>query len=156
MRLFVYGTLRRSASHPRHALLQPSTFAGFARFQGKLYDLGSYPAAIASTDPADTVRGEVYLLHEPAATLAALDRYEGCTPEDALPHEYVRVTADVRLEAGDARPFSTQIYLYNRPVENLPQIKPGDYLDWLTRRSSVPADDRETRTPPAGSTAVSD
>lgn len=139
-----------------HGLLRPSTFVGYARFQGKLYDLGNYPAAVASTEPGDTVRGEIYRLHEPATNLAALDRYEGCAPSDATPHEYVRMTADVRLEAGDPAVISTQIYLYNRPVDTLLQIKQGDYLDWLAQQSSVPAGDRETRTHPASSTAVSD
>ena len=138
MHLFVYGTLRRSAAHPMHRLLLPATFVGPARFQGRLYDLGSYPGAVASAQPTDFVRGEVYRLHEPATTLATLDRYEGCTADDPAPHEYVRTCADVWLEPG-ADSLAAQIYLFNRPTAHLTQIEPGDYLAWLARRSVPPA-----------------
>ena len=138
MHLFVYGTLRRSPSHPMHRLLSPATFVGAGTFQGKLYDLGSYPAAIASAEPADTIRGEVYLLHEPAATLPALDRYEGCSPDDPVPHEYVRMNAEICLES-DPTLLVAQIYLYNRLTTQLTRIVPGDYLAFLARRASPPA-----------------
>ena len=72
--------------------------------------MGSYPAAVASEDPADTVLGEVYLLREPAATLAVLDQYEGCSANDAMPHEYRRTEAVIRLETGAV--ILAQIYLY--------------------------------------------
>ena len=137
MHLFVYGTLRRSASHPMHRLLLPATFVGPGRFRGRLHDLGSYPAAVASDDPADAVHGEVYLLHTPADTLAALDRYEGCTPDDPEPHEYHRTVAGIHLDA-DATVVPAQIYLYNRPAAHLKRIEPGDYLDWLARPPSPP------------------
>ncbi len=139
MHLFVYGTLRRSAAHPMHRLLLPAAFVGPGRFQGKLYDLGRYPAAVASADPADTVHGEVYLLHAPAATLAALDRYEGCSPDEPAPHEYVRAAAAIRLDT-DSRLVAAQIYLYNRPTAHLTRIEPGDYLAFLTPRPSPQAE----------------
>ncbi len=138
MHLFVYGTLRRSSAHPMHRLLLPSTFVGVGRFRGKLYDLGSYPAAVASADPADTVHGEVYLLHEPAATFLALDRYEGCAPGDPAPHEYVRLPAEICLEP-QSTGLVAQVYLYNRPADHLTRVESGDYLDWLARRSSSSA-----------------
>lgn len=129
MHLFVYGTLRKSASHPMHRLLHPAVFVGLGRFQGQLYDLGTYPAAIPSADAADTVLGEVYLLADPGTTLAALDRYEGCAADDPTPHEYVRTAADIRLEAADNPTISAQIYLYHRPVAQLTRIARGDYLN---------------------------
>ena len=76
--LFVYGTLRRAAAHPMHRLLGPAAFVGPGEFQGRLYHLGNYPGMVRSDDPADIVHGEVYRLHELAATLACLDDYEGC------------------------------------------------------------------------------
>ncbi len=121
-----------------HRLLLPATFVGMGRFRGLLYDLGSYPAAVASADPGDTVHGEVYRLHDPAATFAALDRYEGCALDDPTPHEYVRVSAEIRLDPGPTVLVS-QIYLYNRPVDPFTRIESGDYLDWLARRSSPSA-----------------
>lgn len=125
--LFVYGTLRRSASHPMHTLVSPATFVGPGEFRGRLYDLGSYPGVVASDDPADRVHGEVYHLHDPAATLARLDRYEGCGETDLSPTEYVRVVAEVRLS--DGVPVHAHLYLYQRSVEGLPRVESGDYLD---------------------------
>ena len=121
-----------------HRLLLPSVFLGLGRFQGKLYDLGSYPAAIASDNPASLVHGEVYLLQTPVETLAALDRYEGCALGDPAPHEYVRTSADIQLDSSARSVIPAQIYLYNRPCNDLTRIEPGDYLQWLARRFSPP------------------
>ena len=138
MHLFVYGTLRRAAVHPMHRLILPADFVGAGRFQGRLYDLGAYPAAVASDDPADVVHGEVYRLHTPADTLAALDRYEGCAPEDPAPHAYRRATADILVTSAQPPIISAQIYLYDRSPDPLTRIPPGDYLDWLARRPPRP------------------
>ena len=141
MHLFVYGTLRRAAFHPMHSLLGSAEFVGAGRFQGCLYNVGSYPAAVYSDDPADTVHGEVYRLRKPAETLTALDRYEGCATDDPTPCEYRRASADVRLATGEVIP--AQIYLYQWPVEGLTRIAEGDYLEWLARKTSGPADPPE-------------
>jgi len=67
--LFVYGTLRKGAAHKMSRAL----------LQAMLYDLGEYPAAVISENPADVVVGELYALdpkhgHE---ALAAVDEHEG-------------------------------------------------------------------------------
>ncbi len=125
--LFVYGTLRRSDLHPMHGLLSPATLIGTGEFRGQLYHLGNYPGAVPSTDPGDVVVGEVYRLHDPAATLARLDRYEGCMDMDQMPTEYVRVVAGVLLAGGDT--VTTHIYLYQRSVQGFRRIKSGDFFD---------------------------
>ncbi len=153
MYLFVYGTLRRQAAHPMHHWLESAGFTGTGWFQGQLYDVGSFPAAIASNHPADVVLGEVYRLIEPTPILSALDQYEGCASGDPTPHEYRRAVADIRLETGTV--VSAQIYLYQWPTDGLTRIVEGDYLAWLARQASGPADALETRTPPAGSTTAS-
>ena len=124
--LFVYGTLRRAASHPMHRLLLPATFIGAGTFQGRLYDLGSYPGAVPSADPADRVHGEVYRLHDPVATLARLDHYEGCAETDAPPTEYIRAVADIALPAAGF--VRAHLYLYQRPTDTLRRLASGDYL----------------------------
>ena len=126
--LFVYGTLRRATDNPMHQLLYGTTLVGTGIFQGKLYDLGNYPAAVPSDDPADRVHGEVYRLDDPPTTLALLDRYEACTEADAWPHEYVRTVVPIRLDDGGEA--ATQIYLYNRAVAELTPVGSGDYLRW--------------------------
>lgn len=125
--IFVYGTLRRAASRSRHDLLQPATLIGRGTFQGRLYDLGDYPGVVASDDPADLVHGEIHRLHDPAATLARLDRYEGCDESAATPTEYVRAVADIRLPAGGS--VHAYVYVYQRSLAGLRRIDSGDYLD---------------------------
>ena len=120
-----------------HRLLYGTTLVGPGTFQGKLYDLGNYPAAIPSNDPADLIHGEVYLLHDPSATLALLDQYEACTPTDPEPHEYVRVVLPIKMENDEILP--AQVYLYNRPVDALTPVASGDYLRWRARLSDPPA-----------------
>ena len=129
--IFVYGTLRRSEALPMHQLLLPATFVGVGSFAGRLYDVGAYPAAVRSDDPAERVHGEVYRLHEPATTLARLDTYEGCTDDDPVPHEYVRTTLDVQTAVGSK--ISALVYLYNHPTTSLTRVPGGDYLRWIAR-----------------------
>src|SRR5262245_14779388 len=73
IRLFVYGTLKRGGAGAAHlvgAIFEgPATTAtGFA-----LYDLGEYPALVASLD--GVVEGELYQVT--LEQLAELDSYEG-------------------------------------------------------------------------------
>ncbi|MEC4749948.1 gamma-glutamylcyclotransferase [Methylomicrobium sp. Wu6] len=51
--LFVYGTLRRGSDHPiaRH-LADNAEWLGFGEFHGLLFDIGAYPGAVPSRDPA--------------------------------------------------------------------------------------------------------
>ncbi len=132
--LFVYGTLRRAAAHSMHRLLHPATFLGRGEFQGRLYHLGNYPGMIRSDDPADVVHGEVYRLHEPAATLARLDEYEGCAGVPSAATEYARVEGVVRLAGGGEG--RVHLYLYQKPLEGVRQIVSGDFLADADRLSS--------------------
>ncbi len=123
--LFVYGTLRKLTSHQTHRLLLPAAFVQQGFFTGKLYDVGAYPGAIRGTDPSEIITGEIYLLHEPEATLEKLDKYEGCSPGDAEPTEYKREVADIQLQTGET--VKAWIYIYNHDAKNLGLIESGDY-----------------------------
>jgi gamma-glutamylcyclotransferase (GGCT)/AIG2-like uncharacterized protein YtfP len=89
--LFVYGTLR--SDFPRtHRLLGDARLVGRGTIAGTLYDLGRYPA-VALAGAADArVVGEVHVLVDGDARLAALDRYEG--------GEYLRAELPVDLDDG--------------------------------------------------------
>ena len=63
MHLFVYGTLRRSASHPMHRLLFPAAFVGPGGSREDFTIWAATPPPSPPTDPAEAVHGEVYLLH---------------------------------------------------------------------------------------------
>ena len=81
--LFVYGTLRRGSENQFARLLaEQGRYIGVARVPGRLYDLGSYPAAVASDQPDQWIHGEVFSAD--SALLTALDEYEGTEFERAV------------------------------------------------------------------------
>lgn len=72
--LFVYGSLKRGMAN--HQQLNGAMFNGVAQLQGlALFDLGPFPMAIASGDPAHSLHGEIYGVDP--NRLVALDRFEG-------------------------------------------------------------------------------
>lgn len=125
--LFVYGTLRQGAKHPMHGVVaRYAVPVGRATFQGRLYDLGGYPAAVPSEDVQDQVVGEVYRLRDAFEMLVRLDIYEACEPGREEPTEYVRRRESVRLDSGSV--LEAWMYVYNLPVSALPRITSGDFL----------------------------
>jgi gamma-glutamylcyclotransferase (GGCT)/AIG2-like uncharacterized protein YtfP len=102
---------------------------GAGTVPGRLYDLGAYPGMVDAADEGERVRGEVYELDEPEATLTALDRYEGCGPEDPRPWLYERQLAAVTLDGGGR--LSAWVYLYRGPLTGARHILSGDYLPTL-------------------------
>jgi gamma-glutamylcyclotransferase (GGCT)/AIG2-like uncharacterized protein YtfP len=115
--LFVYGTLRQAGGHPLAShLAAHADWLGLAEFRGLLFDIGAYPGAVPSGDPAHRVRGEVYRLTDPAALLPLLDRYEEFGEEFPQPNEFIRTLRTVRLAGSTVEAW---IYLYNHPTGNL-------------------------------------
>ena len=114
--IFAYGTLR----DPRRmdALLDASSrwrVVAEGSVQGRLYDVGEYPALIKSDDPNDRVPGVVIEIQPGASVLARLDAYEGV---DA--GFYRREVLPVYRAAGSAR--GAWVYVYQRSVEGLRRI----------------------------------
>ena len=131
--LFVYGTLRKAVGHPMAGVLaRDAGLVGRATYRGRLYDLGHYPGAVSSPDPADLVLGEVYALHHPRRTLQRLDVYEGCGPDDGPDAEYRRVQAEISLDSGQI--LVAWIYLYHRSPRGACRVASGDYLAYLDQR----------------------
>lgn len=121
--LFVYGTLMRHGG--RHELLADhARFLGEGRYSGRLYRVSYYPCVVPSDSSEDWVMGEVFELFDPAATLARLDVYEECGPDDFPPHEYRREKARISIEEGEVDAW---IYLYNRDLSSLPRIESGRF-----------------------------
>ena len=120
--LFVYGTLRGDAGHRASELLaRRARKVGPGRVRGRLYDLGAYPAAVPSPDPAHRVRGLVYRVEAALreVLLADLDRYEGAA--------YRRQVARVVLEDGES--VQAWVYFYARTPPPGREIASGDYLE---------------------------
>jgi gamma-glutamylcyclotransferase (GGCT)/AIG2-like uncharacterized protein YtfP len=128
--LFVYGSLTTAAPHPNGERLRAeAALLGAATFQGQLYKVSWYPAAIASADPADLVHGEVYHLKDAEHTLDWLDQYEGIKAGPVRPaaasDEYVRAEHPVQMTSGEI--LRVQIYLYTRPVAGLTRVQDGKW-----------------------------
>jgi gamma-glutamylcyclotransferase (GGCT)/AIG2-like uncharacterized protein YtfP len=127
-RLFVYGTLMRGFDHPMATLLSRSAdFIGEARCRGRLYLVKHYPGLVPSDDPADVVFGELYRLRARDELLREFDMYEACGEGFAEPTEYVRQMLAVMLDDGVAGEAWT--YIYNWPVNGLPKIASGRFME---------------------------
>ena len=119
--LFVYGTLRKGFKHPMHQVLaRHGTSIGLGTFQGRLYDLGTFPGVVKSKDKTASVVGEVYRLERPKEVFAALDQYEG---------QAFRRTRVTIIRAAEDR-LSCWIYLYGRSTSGRKRIPSGDYLEY--------------------------
>ncbi len=126
--LFVYGTLMRGFDHPMARLLSANAdFVGEAACRGRLYLVKHYPGLVLSEDPAELVHGELYRLREPDALLREFDMYEACGEGFAQPTEYLRRMLQAALKDGASREAWT--YVYNWPVEHLPRIASGRFLE---------------------------
>lgn len=94
--VFVYGTLRKGGSN--HFRMGSSNFVGQGRISGKMYRIDWYPALVCGGETH--VKGELYFVSE--KDLAALDAFEGITPDADELREYQRVKTKVMLDSGES------------------------------------------------------
>ena len=112
--LFVYGSLRSEFDNPfARRLRAEADLLGRATVRGSIFLVGKFPAF--KTEPDGIVHGELWRLHDPSRTLAALDDYEG--------GEYPRMIVD--LETPRTRAW---IYVYPGDVRTRKRIESGDFL----------------------------
>jgi gamma-glutamylcyclotransferase (GGCT)/AIG2-like uncharacterized protein YtfP len=124
--LFVYGTLLRVFARDHARILRAHCrFLGEGGFEGRLFDVGSYPAAVARPKTGGNVRGELYRVIRPHLLFPILDRFEGCGGQDKEPTLYRREAIEIRLDTG--RKLRAWVYLYNRDTDRLHPISHGDY-----------------------------
>lgn len=130
--LFVYGTLRSDfPSSMSHQLEKYVVEKSKAYFYGRLFDAGSFPAAIPS-EPPHKVYGDLFELKEPDFIISKLDFYEGYKrshPDQSL---FIRKKASI-IRKADQTEISAFIYLFNKPVSNLREIPSGDYLAYTEK-----------------------
>ena len=93
--LFVYGTLRYESDHPMaRRLRSQARFIGKGSVPGRLYDLGSYPAAVFDPDEKRRIVGDVFEIKSDSKVLAEMDGYEATDPL------YKRTLLEVKLVTG--------------------------------------------------------
>lgn len=129
--LFVYGTLMSPFQNEmaRH-FHQHADLEGEARMPGLLYRVTWYPGAVViphepSPNSNQWVYGELWELKEDAL-FDTLDRYEECSAQDAIPHEYQRALQAIEL-IHLQRTLDAWVYLYQRPVIALDHITTGRF-----------------------------
>ncbi|MDB5246274.1 MAG: gamma-glutamylcyclotransferase [Segetibacter sp.] len=134
-RLFVYGSLRSGFHHPAYDYISKYfSLISEARVKGHLYDLGSYPAALPTTDEAFIV-GELYDLKNAddfSWAIEQLDAYEGVNPEEGEPKLFNRELAEIFYNGQQATAW---IYWYNGIIEDQPIIASGDIMDFILHKS---------------------
>ena len=116
--LFLYGTLRRGA--PMHGLVEGhARYVGPAETDGRLVDLGAFPALVAEGAPGERVKGDLFEIHagEAARLLDVLDRYEGA--------RFRRERVTVR---GPAGPVDAWVYRFTGDASAARVVEGGDYL----------------------------
>ncbi len=133
--IFVYGTLRKEFDHPIHTSLSGSMdYMDKAYFRGILYEVGKFPGAVAVSDTERRITGELYRIKKPSKLFAVLDTYEGYHSGFPAKSLFIRVKKKVQLITGKS--VHAWIYLYNRPVEKLSEIKSGDYVTYRRKQNS--------------------
>lgn len=123
--VFVYGSLLsrvrgEPGGHERRLLRWSARRLGWATMNGRLYDLGAFPAAALVRRQSCRVHGEVWQVHEPRRLLAALDTYEETAATKPL---YARVAQPVRLSCG--RMVTAWVYLCVADLDGFPVIVGG-------------------------------
>ena len=127
-RLFVFGTLLSGYDHPMARLVKQSCeLIGEAHCAGRLYLVRHYPGMVLSGDPDEKVFGELWRMKWPGELLPSLDEYEGFGYGFPPPNEFVRELCHVTTHSGERCEAWT--YLYNLPVDGLPRIASGRFLD---------------------------
>ncbi len=119
-RIFVYGSLRRSAPGKHHPFLRDARFLGAATIRGRLYDLGPHSMMVPSPD-GGRVHGEVYELPRDRAVECwrTLDDYEGS--------DFKRVRVFATLRNGTRR--ATWVYTSRKPLPKSARlIESGRYV----------------------------
>jgi gamma-glutamylcyclotransferase (GGCT)/AIG2-like uncharacterized protein YtfP len=130
-RVFFYGTLMAGFDRRRRAGIDNKLrYLGRGSIQASLFDLGIYPAAVPA--PEGRVWGEVYVMSDPEAVLAALDDIEGYREDDPDRSLYMRGEAEVTLPDGGRD--VAWVYFYNAPLGQAQRIDSGDYLEHVKVR----------------------
>src|SRR5688572_8523497 len=129
--LFCYGTLLRdTAPQSMAALCRRLPRVAAATINGRLYDLGSYPALVLGAEgDQSVVRGEIVAVQS-ASDWLRLDSYESVDhahPERSL---YNRVRTTATTERGDK--VDCWIYVYNRELKHAVLIDSGCWRTHLS------------------------
>lgn len=128
--LFVYGSLMSTFNNPFSMVLQQNaTLIEKGFLKAKLYNVGSYPAAVLEFDSSQKVIGEIWEIIDFEKTITYLDDYEGLfEPQPEYRRELVQISTTKN------KTLECWVYLYNLNTNNLKLIPNGNYLEWITNK----------------------
>lgn len=116
--VFVYGSLRSEFDNRYAAELRAAAdLLARATVTGSIFQVGQYPGY--REEPMGQVKGEVWRLRTPEATLAMLDEYEGSG--------YRRVIKPASV-AGISAGIEAWIYVWTGEADARQRIESGDFL----------------------------
>jgi gamma-glutamylcyclotransferase (GGCT)/AIG2-like uncharacterized protein YtfP len=132
--LFVYGSLRSGFHSSAYEYISRFfNFIGEAKVKGKLFDMGSYPAAVPVSEDA-FVTGELYIIKDDSDfswAIGQLDDYEGVNVESDEMQLYRRELTDVFINNEITLAW---IYWYSGNVSGRPEIVSGDLMEYLQHK----------------------
>lgn len=86
-----------------------------------------FPGVIPSSSKKDIVIGDVYSIKNSKMLLPILDAYEEYHEGDSN-SLYIRKKEKIGMNTG--KELVAWIYIYNFPINNLPLIQSGDFLNY--------------------------
>ena len=132
--LFVYGSLRSGFKSPAYEYISRYfVLLGEAKVKGELFDMGSYPAAVPTSENK-YVTGELYRIthkNEFAWAMGQLDDYEGVTVDFDEVQLYRKELTEVNI---DDQITHAWIYWYNGNVNGKQAIASGDMMEYLMQK----------------------
>lgn len=132
--LFVYGSLRSGFRNPVYDYLtRYFRLRGEAVVRGKLYDMGEFPVAKATTEDK-FISGELYTINDPREfswAIGQLDDYEGVSVEQDEVQLYRRELTEAEI---NGQTVPAWIYWFNGDVSGKPVITSGDMMEYLNSK----------------------
>ena len=134
--IFVYGSLRKGFHSDAYNYISRYFYlaAADAKVKGKLYDLGEYPAAVATNEDYFII-GELYHIshdEEFSWAIEQLDDYEGINTEPGQTALYRREITTIYLADHTTEAW---VYWYNGDVSQFPALDTGDLLAYLQQKN---------------------
>lgn len=97
--------------------------------EGKLFDLGPFPAFVLSSNNegaknGNLIKGEIYKIEDPEVLFETLDLIEGYNHQHPERSLFIRKKAIAKTEIGEQEVW---VYIYNQPLNGSRLIESGDY-----------------------------
>jgi gamma-glutamylcyclotransferase (GGCT)/AIG2-like uncharacterized protein YtfP len=132
--LFVYGSLRSGFQSPAYEYISRFfNLIGEAKVKGKLFDMGSYPAAVPTTDD-HFISGELYEIRDESEfswAIGQLDDYEGVNVESDEVQLYRRELSEILIMG---KTITAWMYWFNGDVSGKPEIVSGDVIEYMHQK----------------------